>query len=175
MKCTGRKRSLIQTLQGDLDGARYTFLVCINLIWNEAVDPYAKSVTVNGKYGIVIDLEKTTVTKREQLPPLQAMTDAILYELHIRDATIHPNSGVSKKGTYKGLMEEGTTGRNGTLTGLSHIKDLGVTHVELLPLYCFGGVDEANPSSAYNWGTIHYITMHQQHIMLQTPLIRITG
>lgn len=139
------------------------------------MDPYAKSVTVNGKYGIVIDLEKTTVTKREQLPPLQAMTDAILYELHIRDATIHPNSGVSKKGMYKGLMEEGTTGRNGTLTGLSHIKDLGVTHVELLPLYCFGGVDEANPSSAYNWGTIHYITMHQQDIMLQTPLIRITG
>lgn len=92
----------IQTLQGDLDGARYTFLVCINLIWNEAVDPYAKSVTVNGKYGIVIDLEKTTVTKREQLPPLQAMTDAILYELHIRDATIHPNSGVSKKGRIKG-------------------------------------------------------------------------
>ncbi|MFD6507049.1 MULTISPECIES: type I pullulanase [unclassified Bacillus (in: firmicutes)] len=142
----------IHTLQGDHDGARYTFLVCINLIWNEAVDPYAKSVTVNGKYGVVIDLEKTNVTKREELSPLQSMTDAILYELHIRDATIHPNSGVNKKGTYKGLMEEETTGRNGTLTGLSHIKDLGVTHVELLPLHCFGGIDEVNPASAYNWG-----------------------
>ncbi|WP_460291999.1 hypothetical protein, partial [Bacillus cereus] len=43
---------------------------------NEAVDPYAKSVTVNGKYGVVIDLEKTNVTKQEQLPPLQAMTDS---------------------------------------------------------------------------------------------------
>ena len=72
-------------------------------------------------------------------------------------------------------MEEGTTGPNGTLTGLSHIKDLGVTHVELLPLYCFGGVDEANPSSSYNWGTIHYITTHQRGFMLQTHLIRITG
>ena len=90
------------TLQGDLAGEKYTFLVCINLIWNEAVDPYAKSVTVNGKYGVVIDLEKTNVTKRGQLPPLQAMTDAILYELHIRDATIHPNSGVSKKEHIKG-------------------------------------------------------------------------
>ena len=80
------------------------------------------------------------------------MTDAILYELHIRDATIHPNSGVNKKGTYKGLMEEETVGRNGTLTGLSYIKDLGVTHVELLPLHCFGGIDEVNPASAYNWG-----------------------
>ncbi|HHT7239881.1 type I pullulanase [Bacillus sp. JJ927] len=140
------------TLQGDHDGARYTFLVCINLIWNEAVDPYAKSATINGKHGVVIDLEKTNVTKRVELSPLQSMTDAILYELHIRDATIHPNSGVNKKGTYKGLMEEETMGRNGTLTGLSHIKDLGVTHVELLPLHCFGGIDEVNPASAYNWG-----------------------
>ena len=46
------------TLQGDLACEKYTFLVCINLIWNEAVDPYAKSVTVNGKYGVIIDLEK---------------------------------------------------------------------------------------------------------------------
>ncbi|MBL3200054.1 type I pullulanase, partial [Klebsiella pneumoniae] len=84
------------------------------LIWNEAVDPYAKSVTVNGKHGVVINLEKTNVTRREGLPTLQSMTDAILYELHIRDATIHPNSGVIQKGTYKGLMEEGTTGRNRT-------------------------------------------------------------
>lgn len=142
----------IHTLQGDHDGARYTFLVCINLIWNEAVDPYAKSATINGKHGVVIDLEKTNVTKRVELSPLQSMTDAILYELHIRDATIHPNSGVNKKGTYKGLSEEGTVGQNGTLTGLSHIKDLGVTHVELLPLHCFGGIDEVNPASAYNWG-----------------------
>ena len=72
-------------------------------------------------------------------------------------------------------MEEGTTGQNGTLTGLSHIKDLGVTHVELLPLYCFGGVDEANPSSAYIGVTIHYITTHQRDFMLQILLTRITG
>ena len=66
-------------------------------------------------------------------------------------------------------MEEGTTGQNGTLTGLSHIKDLGVTHVELLPLYCFGGVDEANPSSAYNGVTIHYITTHQRDFYATNP------
>lgn len=85
-------------LQGDFELARYAFLVCINLIWNEAVDPYAKSVSVNGKYGIVIDLAKTYVKAQTSLPKLESFTDAILYELHIRDATMHPNSGVEKRG-----------------------------------------------------------------------------
>ena len=138
-------------LSGDFDGAQYTFLVCINLIWNEAVDPYAKSVSVNGKYGIVIDLEKTYV-KRHILPKLESSADAILYELHIRDATMHPNSGVKQKGTYMGLAEENTKGKQGTPTALSHIKDLGVTHVEILPLHHFAGVDEMKPFAAYNWG-----------------------
>ncbi|KFN03131.1 type I pullulanase [Bacillus clarus] len=139
-------------LNGDLDGAQYTFLVCINLIWNEAVDPYAKSVSINGKYGIVINPEKTYVKQQNTLPTLEAVTDAILYEVHIRDATIHPNSGVKQKGMYMGLTEEGTKQGHGTLTALSHIKDLGVTHVELLPLHHFAGVDERNPFATYNWG-----------------------
>ena len=58
MKCIEEKTEFGLMHCKDLGGAQYTFLVCINLIWNEAVDPYAKSVTVNGKYGVVIDLEK---------------------------------------------------------------------------------------------------------------------
>ncbi|WP_459503244.1 type I pullulanase [Bacillus sp. C1] len=139
-------------LQGDFELARYTFLVCINLIWNEAVDPYAKSVSVNGKYGIVIDLLKTYVKEQITLPKLEFVTDAILYELHIRDATIHENSGVEKKGTYKGLTEDNTKGQLGTKTALSYIKDLGVTHVEILPLHHYAGVDETKPFATYNWG-----------------------
>ncbi|PED06520.1 type I pullulanase [Bacillus pseudomycoides] len=139
-------------LQGDFELARYTFLVCINLIWNEVVDPYAKSVSVNGKYGIVIDLAKTYVKEQTSLPKLESFTDAILYELHIRDATMHPNSGVEKKGTYTGLTEENTKGRLGTETAFSYIKGLGVTHVELLPLHHFAGVDETTPFVTYNWG-----------------------
>ena len=71
--------AILYHTQGDLAGEKYTFLVCINLIWNEAVDPYAKSVTVNGKYGVVIDLEKDECSKA-RVPPLQAMTDAIHYK-----------------------------------------------------------------------------------------------
>ncbi|MBO1625229.1 type I pullulanase [Bacillus arachidis] len=139
-------------LQGDLELARYTFLVCINLIWNEAVDPYAKSVSVNGKYGIVIDPLKTYIKEQTALPKLESFADAILYELHIRDATMHPNSGVAKKGTYAGLTEENTKGKLGTKTAFSYIKELGVTHVEILPLHHFAGVDEKRPFAAYNWG-----------------------
>lgn len=141
-----------ETLQGDWEGAKYTFLVCINLIWNEAVDPYAKSVSVNGKYGIVIDLTKTDPKEEIALPELVSPTDAILYEVHIRDMTMHQNSGVRQKGTYIGFAEEETKGKLGTATSLSYIKELGVTHVELLPLHHFAGVDETNPFASYNWG-----------------------
>ncbi|PFK46007.1 type I pullulanase [Bacillus cereus] len=139
-------------LQGDFEKAQYTFLVCINLIWNEAVDPYVKSVSVNGKYGIVVDSAKTYIRRQNMLPKLDSVTDAILYEVHIRDATIHPNSGVAKRGTYAGLTEENTKGKLGTETSFSYIKELGITHVEILPLHHFAGVDEMKPLEMYNWG-----------------------
>ncbi|PEY42461.1 type I pullulanase [Bacillus cereus] len=139
-------------LQGDFEGAQYTFLVCINLIWNEAIDPYVKSVSVNGKYGIVVDLAKTYIKQQNTLSKLDSFTDAILYEVHIRDATMHPNSGVTKKGTYVGLTEENTKGKLGTETVFSYIKKLGITHVEILPLHHFAGVDEMKPLEMYNWG-----------------------
>lgn len=139
-------------LAGDWDGAKYTFLVCINLIWREAVDPYAKSVSINGTYGIVINLAKTSVHDEEALPIMTSMTDAVIYEGHIRDMTVHPHSGAMYKGKYLGLTEEGTTGERGTLTGLSYIKELGVTHIELLPIHHYAGVDEKQPFATYNWG-----------------------
>jgi len=139
-------------LMGDWDGAKYTFLVCINLIWREVVDPYAKSVSVNGTYGIVVNLAKTYVQDEESLPLMASMTDAVIYEAHIRDMTVHPHSGAMYKGKYLGLAEEGTTGERGTLTGLSYIKELGVTHLELLPIHQYAGVDEEQPFAAYNWG-----------------------
>ena len=139
-------------LTGDWDSAKYTFLVCINLIWREAVDPYAKSVSVNGTYGIVINLAKTYVHDEEALPPMTSVTDAVIYEAHIRDMTVHPHSGAMYKGKYLGLTEEGTAGERGTLTGLSYIKELGVTHLELLPIHHYAGVDEKQPFATYNWG-----------------------
>ena len=135
----------------------YSFLVCINLIWREAVDPYAVAVTANGEHGVIIDPEKTHVPKVSP-PEFGRPVEAIIYEAHIRDLTMHPNSGAVNKGTYLGAAEQGTTSKNGTKTGLSYIKDLGVTHLELLPFHDFEGVDELDRLSTYNWGynPVHY-------------------
>lgn len=136
----------------DLEQYRYSFLVCINLEWREAVDPYATALTVNGEYGVVIDPEKAMVTGSDCPPPLKRPVDAIIYEAHIRDLTMHPSSGNSRKGTYLGAADTGTSSPLRIETGLSYIKSLGVTHIELLPFHDFEGVDELDRFSTYNWG-----------------------
>ncbi|MDZ5472570.1 type I pullulanase [Bacillus sp. 31A1R] len=138
-------------IQKDLESYHYSFLVCINLEWREAVDPYAVAVTANGEIGVIVDLNKTSI-KRNPILPLCSPVDAIIYETHIRDLTIHPNSGARKKGTYVGASEVGTKTRMGHNTGLSYLKELGVTHIEFLPFNDFEGVNELGDKSDYNWG-----------------------
>ncbi|MBG9543954.1 type I pullulanase [Cytobacillus firmus] len=136
---------------GDLDRFLYSFLVCINLEWKEAVDPYAVSSAMNGEYGAVVNLESTKI-KKPELPPLHQPTDAIIYETHIRDFTIHPGSGAQQKGLYLGAGETNTVGSDGEPTCLSYVKQLGVTHIEFLPVHDFEGVNEKSPKEEYNWG-----------------------
>lgn len=145
------------TVFDDIEGMYYMYAVCVNDVWREAVDPYAAAVSVNGEHGVVVDLAKTR-TEKPFLPPLSSPADAVIYEMHIRDFTIHPESGIIHKGKYLGLTELETKGPNHTTTGLSYLKELGVTHVELLPFHDFAGVDERNPSQQYNWGynPLHY-------------------
>ena len=141
----------------NLELYRYSFLVCINLEWREAVDPYATALSVNGEYGIVINHANTRVPDIP-VPKLPQSVDAIIYEAHIRDLTMHPGSGAVRKGTYLGAAETGTKSPNGTETGLSYIRDLGITHIELLPFHDFEGVDELDTARDYNWGynPVHY-------------------
>ncbi len=141
----------VLAVKGDLEGYYYKYNVCVNLIWRDAVDPYAKALSINGEYGVVINLSKTRFPK-SILPPFLHATDAIIYETHIRDFSIHPESGIRHKGKYLGLIEEETRGYEGTTTGLSYLQELGITHVELLPFNHFGGVDEREPFKQYNWG-----------------------
>jgi pullulanase len=135
----------------DLEGYQYTFLVLVNQEWREAVDPYTRAVTANGELGVIVKLEKLNKVKHV-LPPLENPVDAIIYETHIRDFTIHPNSGAKNKGLYLGAGEINTKGKDGAVTGLSYLKDLGITHIEFLPLHDFAGVDELEPKRNYNWG-----------------------
>ncbi|HJV17600.1 MAG TPA: type I pullulanase, partial [Bacillales bacterium] len=135
----------------NLEYSRYIFRVNVNQKWHEAIDPYAIAVTPNGEMGVIVNGKKTRRPK-PKLPPFTHPVDAIIYETHIRDFTIHPNSGVLHKGRYIGAAELNTIGKNGQLTGLSYLKELGITHIEFLPLHDFAGVDERKPRGEYNWG-----------------------
>jgi len=141
-------------LDGDQDGLVYTYKVKSNEQWNEVVDPYARAVTINGDKGVVINLMSTNPDNwSTEKPEQSSVMDTIIYELHIRDASIHPASGIVHKGKYLGLAETGTTGPEGMITGLDHIKSLGVTHVQLLPMFDYATVDEASlDRPQYNWG-----------------------
>jgi pullulanase len=143
------------SLQGDWDGAFYTYKVCIEAEWREAVDPYAKALSANGRKGAIVHPDRTVPEgwEDDMRPSFHAATDAILYELHVRDATVHPSSGVNHPGTFLGLAERGTQCSDGYSTGLDYAASLGVTHIQLLPVSDFVSVDEADPEKRmYNWG-----------------------
>ena len=143
------------TVSGDWVGHFYTFQATVGgKKMKEAADPYAKAVGVNGKRGMIVDLAKTNPPnwQKDKSPLFKNPTDAIIYELHVRDASISPTSGIKNKGKFLGLTEKGTKNAEGFSTGLDHIKELGVTHVHLLPCFDFNSVDETKPDSKYNWG-----------------------
>ncbi len=141
---------------GDLNGTYYTYSVLIQGIWTEACDPYARTTGVNGKRAMVIDLDSTDPEGWDTDTDPHAgksFTDAVIYELHVRDLSVDESSGITNKGKYLGLIETGTTNGNGIPTGLDHIKDLGVTHIHLLPIYDYGSVDESKlDTPQFNWG-----------------------
>ncbi|HHY19123.1 MAG TPA: type I pullulanase [Firmicutes bacterium] len=142
------------TIKGDLHGVHYNYLVRHKKNEYEVVDPYAKAVTINGAMGVVVDLSKTNPPRWFDIgiPKLNSFTEAIVYEVHVRDFSIAKNSGITNKGLFLGFTESNTVGPSGVLTGLSHLKELGVTHVQLLPIYDYATVDEKNPQAYYNWG-----------------------
>jgi len=145
------------TIEHNIKNKYYTFQILVNGAWSaELIDPYAKASGTNGVRAQVIDLKETNPRGWEQdLSPNfskeNKQTDAVIYELHVRDASIHPNSGIKNKGKFVGLTELGTQNNSGLSTGLSHIKELGVTHIHLLPFYDYNSVDETKPNQ-YNWG-----------------------
>ncbi|MBM6616391.1 type I pullulanase [Bacillus suaedaesalsae] len=141
------------TISSDLEMYLYVYDVCVNNVWRKAVDPYAKSVTINSEKGVVVDLQKTVIPQK-RLEPMAQPTDAIIYETHIRDFTIHKDSKVKEKAKYTGFVE-GTED-----TCIDYVKQLGITHIELLPVNEFAGVDEEKPLASYNWGynPLHYFS-----------------
>ena len=142
-------------LKGNQKGKFYVFRVMINNEWlDEVPDPYAKIVGANGKRAMVGDLKETNPAgwQTDKTIALKNATDAIIYELHVRDASIALTSGIQHKGKFLGLTEKGTKNSDGLTTGLDHLKELGVTHIHLLPFFDYNSVDETKPGEKYNWG-----------------------
>lgn len=144
------------TVEGDLNGIYYTYVVSRNGETVEAIDPYARAAGVNGARAMVVDLSSTNPVGWEKDCNPNAglkITDSVIYELHVRDLSSSSGSGIQAKGKYLGLTETGTKTRFGAPTGLDHIKALGVTHLHLLPIFDFGSVDEREQESRqFNWG-----------------------
>lgn len=141
--------------QGDLNGTYYTYSVKIGDTVNETVDLYARSTGVNGNRGMILDLDATDPEgfENDVRPAFVNATDAVIYELHIRDLSSDPSSGIQNTGKFLGLTEKGTVNSEGLATGLDHMKDLGITHVQILPSYDYATVDESKLDQAqFNWG-----------------------
>ncbi|PEM35156.1 type I pullulanase [Bacillus pseudomycoides] len=151
----GEKGTWTAKLTGDQKGLFYTYKVKIGDKWTEAVDPYVRAASVNGDKGAVVDLKETNPKnwKGNKKPKFKNPEDAIIYELQVRDLSIQPESGIKQKGKYLGVTEKGTRGPEGVKTGLDHIKDLGVTHVQFLPIFDYASVNEEKLNEPqYNWG-----------------------
>ena len=139
------------TLRGDFRGKFYTYLLDANdpKHAREVLDPYAANSVASSTRGRITPL----TTPVSPGPALESPTDAIVYEMHVRDFTIAPSSGVRNAGLYLGWTEPGTHLPNdeSVKTGLDHLTELGVTHVELMPVQDFENEEE---SRSYNWGYI---------------------
>lgn len=142
--------------KGNLNGIYYTYEVTVGGVTREACDPYARTTGVNGERAMVLDLRSTNPKGWEQDKSPHAgrgITDAVIYELHIRDVSSDKSSGIRHTGKFLGLAEKGTKTPGGHPTGLDHIKKLGVTHLHLLPFYDYGSVDETRlEEPQFNWG-----------------------
>jgi pullulanase len=149
------KGTWVAEVNKDLNGVYYTYLVTVEGKSNEAADIYGRTSGVNGKRTMVIDLLSTNPDswQNDVKPPFVKMTDAVLYELHVRDMSMDKSSDIINKGKFLGIIEEGTTNSYGQKTGIDHIKELGITHLHLLPSFDFKTIDESKlEENKFNWG-----------------------
>ncbi|MDK2971818.1 MAG: pullulanase [Candidatus Sumerlaeota bacterium] len=143
-------------VQGDLAGRHYMLSVAFadGVFGPEFLDPHATNTTGLDGRARITDLRAADPPGFRPLKrpaSVRSIVDAVIYEVHVRDFTISPDSGVSQRGKYLGFVEEGTRFIDDyeIATGLDHLKEMGVTHLQILPVQCFDN-DESAPE--YNWG-----------------------
>lgn len=130
------------TVDGDLKGKFYTF----DTGRGECPGVFAKAVGVNGQRGAIVDLDATDPEgwKADRITQKVNMADLVVYEMHHRDFSIDPSSGLKYKGKFLALTER---------KAIDHLKKLGVNAVHILPSFDYASVDETKlDTPQYNWG-----------------------
>ncbi len=145
-------------LEGNHRNKYYNYRVRIGDTERETPDPYTRGASINGNRGMVVDFKSINPVGWDEhfIPHPIKPTEAIIYETHVRNFSVDKNSGMKYKGKYLAFTESGTKGKGGLSTGLDHLKELGITHIHLLPIFDFKSVDE-RLDSGYNWGYDPYL------------------
>ena len=135
-------------------GTYYTYTVTTAVGTQVAVDPYAKAAGVNGNRGMVVDLSLTDPEgwdSAELENPIESYSEAIIWEVHVRDFS-NKIADSQYKGKYLAFTETGLKNEHGQSVGIDYLKELGITHVHLLPVYDYATIDETSPEDEFNWG-----------------------
>ncbi len=140
----------------NLDGVYYNYVVTVQGVSRETADPYARACGLNGSRSMVIGLSRTNPKGWELDMPPERQPEDIIYEVHVREFSWAESGGFPKeaRGKYKAFSCTDTTLYNdGTHpTGIGWMKQLGVTYVQLMPVFDYASVDEENPEGSFNWG-----------------------
>lgn len=149
------------SLKGDLDGKYYLYEIthqepgAAEPTVYRVNDPYARGCSANTGRTLIYDPQKTNPDRwnEDHFVTLKNNVDAVLYEAHIRDFSINRNSGVSDthRGKFLGMVEENSRTPDGEWSGISHLKELGASHVHLLPAFDYAGGDETQKADEYTW------------------------
>lgn len=140
---------------GNLDGVYYTYVITNGGVEQETIDVYAKSAGANGAMGFVFNMEKLNPAgwDNQDYVSLTHYTDACVYELHVRDFSIDESGHFCYKGRFLAFIEKGNINDSGDKVGIDHLKELGITHVQLMPIFDYVTVDETRPHKPqFNWG-----------------------
>ena len=140
----------------NLDGVYYDYAVRLDGKTYETADPYGVACGVNGLRSMVMDLSRTDPENWEKDRAPEKQAEQIIYELHIKDFSWDLSGGFDSRdrGKFTAFTKNGTSlyGEGHFATGVDYLKQLGVTHIQILPMYDYGSVDEAHPEGGYNWG-----------------------
>ena len=140
-------------VDGNLENTLYFYKVTNNGLEQITLDPYAYSANANSKKSAVINLSLINDDNDiSNLPQLRKVSEAIIYEVSVRDFSMDGSLGEDVEGTFNAFLKHDVKSKLNQSIGIDYLKELGITHIQLMPIFDFATVDEENIKEKYNWG-----------------------